>query len=132
MELNDTSIVLATLVPDAQRLDFLPRHFGHQMMTVEQHLYARLSELSEDYSGGFWNFHDLSNGGCYLAPTAPDQFRIVVHGNDFAGTLSADATGITAHCLRSVSWRSSSRELKCSRHDSTSCGTLQRTTPKGG
>ena len=96
MELNDTSIVLATLVPDSQRLDFLPRHFGHQMMTVEQLLYARLSELSEDYSGGFWNFHDLSNGGCYLAPTAPDQFRIVVQGNDFEGSLSADATGITA------------------------------------
>ena len=27
---------------------FLPRHFGRQMMAVEQHLYARLSELSPD------------------------------------------------------------------------------------
>ena len=44
MELNDTSIVLATLVPDAERIDFLPRHFGRQMMTVEQHLYSRISE----------------------------------------------------------------------------------------
>ena len=132
MELNDTSIVLATLVPDAQRLDFLPRHFGRHMMTVEQHLYARLSDLSQDYSGGFWNFYDLSNGGCYLAPTAPDQFRIVVQGNDFEASLSADATELRRHCLRSASWRSSSCELKSSRHDSTSCGTLQRTTPKGG
>ena len=96
MELNDNVVVLATLVPDAQRLDFLPRHFGRQMMTVEQHLYSRLSELSQDYTGGYWNFYDLSNGGCYLAPTAPDQFRFIVEGNDFEGTLSADAAGITA------------------------------------
>lgn len=96
MELNDTSIVLATLVPNAERLDFLPRHFGRQMITVEQYLYTKLSELSGNYTGGFWTFHDLSNGGCYLAPTAPAQFHVVVHGNDFDGTLSADATGITA------------------------------------
>jgi hypothetical protein len=95
MELNDNSVVLATLVPDAQRLDFLPRHFGRQMMTVEHHLYSRLSELSQDYTGGYWNFYDLSNGGCYLAPTAPEQLRIVVEGNDFEGALSADAAGIT-------------------------------------
>lgn len=96
MELNDNSGVLATLVPDAQRLDFLPRHFGRQMMTVEQHLYSRLSELSQDYTGGYWNFYDLSNGGCYLAPTAPERFRFVVEGNDFEGTLGSDAAGITA------------------------------------
>jgi len=95
MELNDNSDVLATLVSDAQRLDFLPRHFGRQMMTVEQHLFSRLSELSQDYTGGYWNFYDLSNGGCYLAPTAPEQLRIVVEGNDFEGALSADAAGIT-------------------------------------
>jgi hypothetical protein len=96
MELNDNVVVLATLVPDTQRMDFLPRHFGRQMMTVEQHLYSRLSELSQDYTGGYWDFYDLSNGGCYLAPTAPEQFRVVVDGNDFEGTLSADAAGITA------------------------------------
>jgi hypothetical protein len=96
MELNDTLVILATLVPDTQRLDFLPRHFGRQMMTVEQHLYSRLSELSQDYTGGYWNFYDLSNGGCYLAPTAPERLRIVVQGNDFEGTMSADAAGITA------------------------------------
>jgi len=97
MELNNISAVVATLVPEAQRLDFLPRHFGRQMMMVEQHLYARLSHLSRDYTGGYWNFYNLSNGGCYLAPTAPDRMRILVQGNDFEGTMSADAAGITAN-----------------------------------
>jgi hypothetical protein len=34
MELNDNLAVFATLVPDAQRLDFLPPHFGRQMMAL--------------------------------------------------------------------------------------------------
>ena len=96
MEIDTQLIISATLLADQQRLNFLPRHFGRQMMAVEQHLYSRLSELSSDYTGGYWNFYDLSNGGCYLAPTAPERLRIVVQGNDFEGTMSADAAGITA------------------------------------
>lgn len=96
MEIDTQLIISATLLADQQRLNFLPRHFGRQMMAVEQHLYGRLSELSSDYMGGYWNFYDLSNGGCYLAPTTPERLRIVVQGNDFEGTMSADAAGITA------------------------------------
>jgi hypothetical protein len=95
MNSDDNSIILATLVPDHQRLEFLPRHFGRLMMTFEQHVYTRLSELSRDYTGGYWNFLSLGNGGCYVAPSAPAQFQIAVQGNDFEGTMSADATGIT-------------------------------------
>ncbi len=96
MEIDTQLIISVTLLADQQRLNFLPRHFGRQMMAVEQNLYTRLSELSSDYTGGYWNFYDLSNGGCYLAPTAPERMRIVVQGNDFEGTMSADAAGITA------------------------------------
>ena len=95
MNTENNSIITATLVPDHQRLDFLPKHFGRQMMAFENHLYTRLSQLSESYTGGFWKFWTLSNGGCYLAPSAPEQLRVVVHTNDFDGTLSADAAGIT-------------------------------------
>lgn len=95
MTTDDNSIVIATLVPDHQRLDFLPRHFGRHMLTFEQYLYSRLSELSRDYTGGWWKFFTLDNGGCYCAPATPEVLRIVVHSNDFEGTLSADAAGIT-------------------------------------
>jgi hypothetical protein len=93
---HDDTIVTATLVPDSERLDFVPRHFGWQSMRVGQHLFSRLSTLSCDYRGGFWQFWDLSNGGCYLAPTKPAHFRLIVDGNGFDGTLSADATGVVA------------------------------------
>lgn len=95
MEHNE-QLILATIVPEAERLDFLPRHFGHLMLTVERQTYSWLSTLSQDYSGGLWHFYSLNNSGCYIAPAAPERLRIVVHGNDFAGTLSADAAGITA------------------------------------
>jgi hypothetical protein len=95
MEHNDNSIIVATIVADAERLNFLPRHFGPMMLTVERQIYSWLSTLSADYSGGYWNFYDLSNGGAYLAPATSDRFRIAVRSNDFSGTLTADATGIT-------------------------------------
>jgi len=34
MEHNDNSIIVATIVSEAQRLNFLPRHFGPLMLTV--------------------------------------------------------------------------------------------------
>jgi hypothetical protein len=96
MEHNDHSIIVATIVPDAERLDFLPRHFGPLMLHVEHQIYSWLSTLSEDYSGGYFNFYNLSNDGAYMAPVSPERLRIAVHSNDFTGTLTADAAGITA------------------------------------
>jgi hypothetical protein len=51
MEHNGTSIIVATIVPEAARLDFLPRHFGPLMLAVERQIYSWLSTLSQDYSG---------------------------------------------------------------------------------
>ena len=96
MEHNDHSIIVATIVPDADRLDFLPRHFGPLMLHVERQVYSWLSTLSADYTGGYWDYVSLSNHGCYMRPVSPDRFRISVHSNDFSDVLSADATGITA------------------------------------
>jgi hypothetical protein len=96
MENSTDSIIVATLVPEAQRLQFLPRHFGSYMMVFERALYTQLHELCADYNGGFWNFYDLSNGGCYLAPSQPRGYRIIVSGNGFEGNLDAESAGIVA------------------------------------
>jgi len=75
--------------------------------TVERQVYSWLSTLSQDYSNGLWHFYTLSNGGGYLAPATPERFRIIVQSNDFSGTLSADAAGITAtlFALSSLSFK---------------------------
>jgi Antirestriction protein len=66
------------------------------MMIFEEDLYTHMSQLCADYSGGYWNFYDLNNGGCYLAPSGAQSYRLTVSGNGFEGCLSADAAGITA------------------------------------
>jgi hypothetical protein len=85
--------IVASLVPEEERLDFLPRHFGTHMLTVENFLYAQFTNLCPTYTGGYWHFYDLSNGGCYLAPSR-EQYRLVQSGNFFEATVSGDAAGI--------------------------------------
>ena len=98
--MNDTQenpLVTASLVPDNNRLFFLPCYFGPRlMMRGEALVYAWLGRLSQDYSGGYWHYYTLSNGGFYMAPNLPDPLCLEVDGNGFSGKLSTDAAGIVA------------------------------------
>lgn len=87
--------IVASLVPEGQRLDFLPRHFRAHMMLVERQIYHQFANLALHYRGGYWEFYDLSNGGCYLAPSQ-DFYHLVHPGMDFDATVSGDAAGIVA------------------------------------
>src|SRR5450631_1597090 len=89
-------------VANDERLQTLPRHFGRHMLTVEYAVYALMRKLASQYSGGYWAFFELSNGGFYMAPECETELRICVDGNGFEGTMSADAAGITV-CLFALS-----------------------------
>lgn len=85
----------ATLVADNQRLDFLPAFFGPGSMMVEEFLvYAWMRRLSNCYSGGCWHYYTLSNGGHYMAPEMGGRLTLLVDGNGYEGSMSADAAGI--------------------------------------
>ena len=84
-------------VPDEARLETLPRHFGRHMLTVESAVYSFMRRLAQDYSGGYWHFYELSNGGFYMAPEC-EPIILRVAGNGYAGCMSAQGAGITA-CL---------------------------------
>jgi Antirestriction protein len=89
-------------IPNDQRLQALPRHFGRHMLTVEYAVYAFMRKLANQYTGGYWRYVDLSNGGFYMAPTHETPFNVCVDTNGFEGQMSADAAGITA-CLFALS-----------------------------
>ena len=89
------STIRATLVPESGRMSFLPRHFGRLMMQVESEVYTQMRELCEQYSGGYWHYVTLSNGGVFLKPADFEPLSIAVHSNDYRGTMSAEAAGIT-------------------------------------
>ena len=89
--------IIATLVPEDQRLSVLPDTFGFaQMLRAEALTYGWMSKLSIDYTGGYWHYYKLDNGAFYMAPSEEKRWRIAVHGNGYEGTVSADAAGIIA------------------------------------
>ena len=90
--------VTRELVPEDQRLAITERLFGiHFPLKLEPVIYDITARMAEDYDGGYWDFHTLSNGGFYMAPSGDDVFHVTCD-NMFEGDLSADALGITA-CL---------------------------------
>lgn len=89
--------IVATLVPEDQRLSILPKFFGlAQMLRAEALTYGWMTKLSIDYTGGYWHYYTLDNGGFYMAPSEEKPWRIAVNGNGFEGSVSADAAGIIA------------------------------------
>jgi hypothetical protein len=66
-------------------------------LQLEPFVFAITSKLSEDYSGGYWHFYRLSNGGFYLAPDSDRKFQVVSE-NGHECFMSGDALGLTA-CL---------------------------------
>ncbi|OAI04890.1 antirestriction protein [Methylomonas methanica] len=96
LENVDVPAVSSSLVADGNRLDFLPKYFGgiELMVTGEMLVYQTAETLCPDYKGGYWLFHELSNGGFYMAPDSDEPMRISVDGNWFDGVMSSDAAGI--------------------------------------
>lgn len=118
--------ITAQLVGEGSRMRFLPSVFGERPMlflTLEQHVYNWMSRLTQDYGGGHWHFHRLSNGGGFMSPAKPDHMTVCVGGNGFAGQLSAEACGIVAtlftlsHLAGSLRLTSSEAELIADRFE---------------
>ena len=89
--------ITAERVPECERLQTLPRHFGRYMILVEDAVYQFTRRLVSEYTGEYWTFYELSNGGFYMAPDSKPM-RVYVDGNGFGNEMSADAIGITV-CL---------------------------------
>ena len=48
------------------------------MLTVEYAVYAFMRKLSNQYTGGYWSYLELSNGGFYMAPSHEAPFNVSV------------------------------------------------------
>ncbi|EFI4641110.1 TA system toxin CbtA family protein [Escherichia coli] len=64
---NNPPQLVASLVPDEQRISFWPQHFGliPQWVTLEPRVFGWMDRLCEDYCGGIWNLYTLNNGGAF-------------------------------------------------------------------
>lgn len=100
-ELQQDEPIIATPLDGDQRINALPFHFGKHLLRIEAMIFDFMGRLSPDYAGGHWLFFNLSNGGFYMAPSYDAPMRISVVGNDYQGSMSADAAGIVA-CLFAI------------------------------
>jgi hypothetical protein len=95
---HKTQSVTSSLVGDDDRLTFLPSYFGlGLMMRGEALVYSWLRQLCKGYSGAYWHYYKLANGGFYMAPELSERLHLYVEGNGFSGEMSAEAAGIVAN-----------------------------------
>ena len=99
---SQDQIIIAQAVPESERLDAVDKLFGIRFpLALEPTIYRFAEQLAPDYTGGYWHFYRLTNGGFYMAPNLDGPFAVVAD-NGFAGTMSPDALGMTA-CLYTFS-----------------------------
>lgn len=90
------NIITAVRVFESQRMDVADEHFGIRFpLTVEPMIYQFATQLASAYSGGYWHFYSLSNGGFFMAPDIANAFEVIAD-NGYQGTMTAEALGITA------------------------------------
>ena len=102
--MTQTSLIPVTreLVPEDHRLSIMERLFRmHFPLKLEPVIYGITDRRAGIYSGAYWTFYTLSNGGFYMAPSSDDVYHVTCD-NMFEGDLSADALGITS-CLYAYS-----------------------------
>ncbi|MFZ2972568.1 MAG: antirestriction protein [Ferribacterium limneticum] len=93
-----SNLVAAKIVPESKRMDTADKHFGIRYpLVVEPMIYQFATQLAPAYSGGYWNFYTISNGGFFMVPKLDESFKVTAD-NGYEGAMSAEALGITA-CL---------------------------------
>lgn len=97
--------ITAKIVPDEKRLSFLPKYFGKQYLKAETYIYDLMAAQCKDYTGGYWEFYETSNGAFYLAPNE-EKMHIVVETNGYVGDMSGNAAGLvmTIVCVNDLCW----------------------------
>lgn len=97
-----STVVTSTLVTDRRRISITNNLFGLNFpLRLEPCIFGIAKRLAEEYRGGYWQFHTLSNGGFYMAPERDSPF-LVMADNGSSGLLSPDAFGIVV-CLYTYS-----------------------------
>jgi hypothetical protein len=113
--IDQPAAVTRHLVPEDQRLTVVEKLFGiHFPLRLEPVIFGQTQKMTQGaYSGGYWQFYTLDNGGFYMAPDGDEIYQVVCD-NYWQGKLSADALGIVS-CLYAYSHLSCSRDLDFAR-----------------
>lgn len=92
-----TKSIQATPVPGHLRSSALPKRFPGLFLVFEMNVYDHMDKFAKLYSGGYWEFMELSNGGFYMSLRSTKSFHVEIDSNQFTGTMSADAASLVAN-----------------------------------
>jgi len=87
-------MITKTIIKDKDRLEFLPRHFGRNHLKFEMLVYAFMDKFCTEYTGGFWQFYTLDNGGLFIALDSDQSFEVINEMNYFEDRMSAQSASI--------------------------------------
>jgi Antirestriction protein len=95
-------MITCNVLPTQKRIKVTAELFGLNFpMRLEPLIFNLTDHIAENYSGGYWDFYTLSNGGFYMSPRNDEPFNVSCE-NGFEGRLSGDALGIVV-CLYAYS-----------------------------
>ena len=95
-------MITRNVLPTHRRTQVTSELFGLNFpMKLEPLIFNLTDHIADNYSGGYWDFYTLSNGGFYMSPCSDDHFNVSCE-NGFEGRLSGDALGIVV-CLYAYS-----------------------------
>ena len=87
-------MITCNVLPTHLRTSVTAELFGLNFpMKLEPLIFNLTDHIADNYSGGYWDFYTLSNGGFYMSPRHDEPFNVSCE-NGFEGQLSADALGI--------------------------------------
>lgn len=94
---KQNEVVTAVICKGSARKGFLPSHFGKHFLRVENVIYNFAKILIPAYSGGFWEYFELSNGGAFLVWDTCQNVDCI-SPNGYSTKLSIEAASIVV-CL---------------------------------
>lgn len=96
-EVESQSAIKAMILPQEQRSGFMRRYFGKSAFMTESVLFSFMDKLCESYTGGYWEFVELTNGAMFLFPKmSEEKVRCTWAENYSEEMVSPEAAGITA------------------------------------
>ncbi|AXO19654.1 TPA: antirestriction protein [Providencia stuartii] len=93
--------IIATPVSNPQRTHFWQAHFGtvKGFATFEVVIFTIMGQFCEEYTGSYWEYCTLTNGGAFIYPDlGPEKLTLFNMHNGNETKLSAEAAGV-AVCL---------------------------------
>lgn len=99
-------IVTKKLLTGPSKLSALPKYFGPCFMQFEARVFNLMRHYCPDYSGGDWNYYNLSNGGFFMSVKKDARLQIIQPDNHFEEMMSPEAAsvGINLYAINQLQW----------------------------